>query len=28
MTIMTDGNTMFGTTPELFTERLDNGARM
>ena len=24
MTIMTDGNTMFGTTPELFTERLDN----
>ena len=23
MTIMTDGNTMFGTTPELFTERLD-----
>ena len=26
MTIMTDGNTMFGTTPELFTERLDTGA--
>ena len=24
MTIMTDGNTLFGTTPELFTERLDN----
>jgi homocysteine S-methyltransferase len=24
MTIMTDGNTMFGTTPELFTERLDS----
>jgi methionine synthase I (cobalamin-dependent)/5,10-methylenetetrahydrofolate reductase len=24
MTIMTDGNTMFGTTPELFTERLDD----
>jgi homocysteine S-methyltransferase len=24
MTIMTDGNTQFGTTPELFTERLDN----
>ena len=24
MTIMTDGNTMFGTTPEIFTERLDN----
>src|SRR5919198_2240547 len=23
MTIMTDGNTMFGTTPEHFTERLD-----
>src|SRR6266567_1438509 len=23
MTIMTDGNTVFGTTPELFTERLD-----
>ncbi|HEV2833849.1 MAG TPA: bifunctional homocysteine S-methyltransferase/methylenetetrahydrofolate reductase [Pyrinomonadaceae bacterium] len=23
MTIMTDGNTLFGTTPELFTERLD-----
>jgi homocysteine S-methyltransferase len=23
MTIMIDGNTMFGTTPELFTERLD-----
>ena len=23
MTIMTDSNTMFGTTPELFTERLD-----
>jgi len=23
MTILTDGNTMFGTTPELFTERLD-----
>src|SRR5262245_35219361 len=23
MTIMTDGNTMFGTTPELFSERLD-----
>src|SRR6185503_19857134 len=23
MTIMTDGNTMFGTTPEVFTERLD-----
>jgi methionine synthase I (cobalamin-dependent)/5,10-methylenetetrahydrofolate reductase len=23
MTIMTDGNTIFGTTPELFTERLD-----
>ncbi|HET7160411.1 MAG TPA: homocysteine S-methyltransferase family protein, partial [Burkholderiales bacterium] len=23
MTIMTDGNTMFGTTPALFTERLD-----
>src|SRR5918992_6013629 len=23
-TIMTDGNTMFGTTPELFTERLDS----
>lgn len=23
MTIMTDGNTQFGTTPELFTERLD-----
>src|SRR4029079_5202055 len=23
MTIMTDGNTMFGTTPEAFTERLD-----
>src|SRR5262249_60465951 len=22
MTIMTDGNTMFGTTPELFTERV------
>jgi len=24
MTIMTDGNTLFGTTPELFTERLDS----
>jgi homocysteine S-methyltransferase len=24
MTIMTDGNTLFGTTPELLTERLDN----
>jgi homocysteine S-methyltransferase len=24
MTIMTDGNTLFGTTSELFTERLDN----
>jgi homocysteine S-methyltransferase len=24
MTIQTDGNTLFGTTPELFTERLDN----
>ncbi len=24
MTIMTDGNTMFGTTPEHFTERLDD----
>lgn len=24
MTIMTDGNTIFGTTPEHFTERLDN----
>jgi methionine synthase / methylenetetrahydrofolate reductase(NADPH) len=24
MTIMTDGNTLFGTTPELFTERIDN----
>ncbi len=23
MTIMTDGNTLFGTTPEVFTERLD-----
>ncbi|PYS69921.1 MAG: bifunctional homocysteine S-methyltransferase/methylenetetrahydrofolate reductase [Acidobacteria bacterium] len=23
MTIMTDGNTVFGTTPEIFTERLD-----
>src|SRR5256886_16911165 len=23
MTIMTDGNTQFGTTPEVFTERLD-----
>src|SRR5260370_20673157 len=23
MTIMTDGNTVFGTTPEVFTERLD-----
>src|SRR5687768_3960320 len=23
ITIMTDGNTLFGTTPELFTERLD-----
>src|SRR4029450_8320814 len=23
MTIMTDGNTMFGTTPELFSERLE-----
>jgi homocysteine S-methyltransferase len=23
MTIMTDGNTLFGTTPELFTERLE-----
>jgi homocysteine S-methyltransferase len=23
MTIMTDGNTIFGTTPEVFTERLD-----
>ncbi|HJT67707.1 MAG TPA: bifunctional homocysteine S-methyltransferase/methylenetetrahydrofolate reductase [Pyrinomonadaceae bacterium] len=24
MAIMTDGNTQFGTTPEIFTERLDN----
>jgi len=24
MTIMTDGNTLFGTTPEILTERLDN----
>jgi homocysteine S-methyltransferase len=24
MTIMTDGNTLFGTTPEVFTERLDD----
>ena len=27
MTIMTDGNTLFGTTPEVFTRGWTSGAR-